>query len=81
MCDFTKNYYIYTSCLDPGAHFFRTQANAHYVDDVTGAIITDFPHNHEAEAWVALDFISLLSPTTICQSDSLALFQQPFQTS
>ncbi|KAI1136993.1 hypothetical protein F5Y05DRAFT_93880 [Hypoxylon sp. FL0543] len=24
MCDFTKNYYIYTSCLDPGAHFFRT---------------------------------------------------------
>ncbi|KAL2153867.1 hypothetical protein VTH82DRAFT_2543 [Thermothelomyces myriococcoides] len=24
MCDFTKNYYIYTSCADPGAHFFRT---------------------------------------------------------
>ncbi|KAK4103044.1 hypothetical protein N658DRAFT_422324 [Parathielavia hyrcaniae] len=24
MCDFTKNYYIYTTCLDPGAHFFRT---------------------------------------------------------
>ncbi|KAI1814751.1 hypothetical protein GGS20DRAFT_585239 [Poronia punctata] len=24
MCDFTKNYYIYTSCLDPGTHFFRT---------------------------------------------------------
>lgn len=25
MCDFTKNYYIYTSCIDPGAHFFRTE--------------------------------------------------------
>ncbi|KAI1181552.1 hypothetical protein F5B17DRAFT_271052 [Nemania serpens] len=24
MCNFTKNYYIYTSCQDPGAHFFRT---------------------------------------------------------
>ncbi|RKU46456.1 hypothetical protein DL546_007388 [Coniochaeta pulveracea] len=24
MCDYTKNYYVYTSCLDPGAHFFRT---------------------------------------------------------
>ncbi|KAI7921303.1 hypothetical protein M0657_004042 [Pyricularia oryzae] len=27
MCDFTKNYYIYTSCLDPGAHFFRTSVD------------------------------------------------------
>ncbi|KAK8137692.1 hypothetical protein PG984_001072 [Apiospora sp. TS-2023a] len=24
MCDFIKNYYIYTSCVDPGAHYFRT---------------------------------------------------------
>ncbi|EKD11875.1 hypothetical protein MBM_09954 [Drepanopeziza brunnea f. sp. 'multigermtubi' MB_m1] len=22
MCEYTKNYYIYTSCVDPGAHFF-----------------------------------------------------------
>ncbi|ORY56708.1 uncharacterized protein BCR38DRAFT_414454 [Pseudomassariella vexata] len=27
MCDFTKNYYIYTSCQDPGAHFFRTSVD------------------------------------------------------
>ncbi|KAM9882491.1 hypothetical protein VDGL01_03455 [Verticillium dahliae] len=27
MCDFTKNYYIYTSCIDPGAHFFRTSTD------------------------------------------------------
>lgn len=27
MCDFTKNYYIYTSCADPGAHFFRTSTD------------------------------------------------------
>ncbi len=25
MCDFIKNYYIYTSCIDPGAHFFGTE--------------------------------------------------------
>jgi hypothetical protein len=25
MCDFTKNYYIYTGCMDPGAHFFRIE--------------------------------------------------------
>lgn len=24
MCNFTKNYYIYTSCIDPGVHFLRT---------------------------------------------------------
>ncbi|EWG37114.1 hypothetical protein FVEG_00867 [Fusarium verticillioides 7600] len=24
MCDFTKNYYIYTSCTDPGTHFCKT---------------------------------------------------------
>lgn len=27
MCDFTKNYYIYTSCLDPGVHFFGTSVD------------------------------------------------------
>jgi len=27
MCDFTKNYYIYTSCVDPGVHFFRTSVD------------------------------------------------------
>ena len=27
MCDFTKNYYIYTSCADPGLHFFRTSVD------------------------------------------------------
>lgn len=27
MCDFTKNYYIYSSCMDPGAHFFRTSVD------------------------------------------------------
>lgn len=27
MCDFTKNYYIYTSCADPGAHFFQTSVD------------------------------------------------------
>ncbi|KAK0641400.1 hypothetical protein B0T16DRAFT_335165 [Cercophora newfieldiana] len=24
MCNFTKNYYIYTSCVGPGVHFFCT---------------------------------------------------------
>ncbi|KAH8815026.1 hypothetical protein F5884DRAFT_666097 [Xylogone sp. PMI_703] len=24
MCEYTKNYYIYTTCLDPGAHYFST---------------------------------------------------------
>lgn len=24
MCDFTKNYYIYMSCTDPGTHFCKT---------------------------------------------------------
>lgn len=24
MCTFTKNYYIYASCQDPGLHYFRT---------------------------------------------------------
>src|SRR5277367_5968322 len=23
MCNYTKNYYIYFSCQDPGAHFFK----------------------------------------------------------
>lgn len=23
MCEYTKNYYIYASCQDPGAHFFK----------------------------------------------------------
>ncbi|AEO65490.1 uncharacterized protein THITE_119654 [Thermothielavioides terrestris NRRL 8126] len=27
MCDFTKNYYVYTTCVDPGAHFFRTSVD------------------------------------------------------
>ncbi|KAH7330042.1 hypothetical protein BKA65DRAFT_508311 [Rhexocercosporidium sp. MPI-PUGE-AT-0058] len=27
MCEFTKNYYIYTSCLDPGAHFIGTSVD------------------------------------------------------
>lgn len=27
MCEYTKNYYIYTSCQDPGAHFFRTSVD------------------------------------------------------
>ncbi len=27
MCNFTKNYYIYTSCLDPGAHYFGTSVD------------------------------------------------------
>ncbi|KAI0109596.1 hypothetical protein GGR51DRAFT_100584 [Nemania sp. FL0031] len=27
MCDFTKNYYIYTTCHDPGTHFFRTSTD------------------------------------------------------
>lgn len=27
MCDFTKNYYIYTSCTDPGAHFCSTSTD------------------------------------------------------
>lgn len=24
MCEYTRNYYIYTSCIDPGAHYFST---------------------------------------------------------
>ncbi|KAJ8070295.1 hypothetical protein OCU04_000677 [Sclerotinia nivalis] len=24
MCEYTRNYYIYTSCVDPGAHYFST---------------------------------------------------------
>jgi len=27
MCEYTKNYYVYTSCLDPGAHFFSTSVD------------------------------------------------------
>ena len=27
MCDFIKNYYIYTSCVDPGAHYFGTSVD------------------------------------------------------
>jgi len=27
MCEYTKNYYIYTSCQDPGAHFFSTSVD------------------------------------------------------
>jgi len=27
MCNFTKNYYIYTACSDPGVHFFRTSVD------------------------------------------------------
>ncbi|RSM11378.1 hypothetical protein CDV31_006816 [Fusarium ambrosium] len=27
MCDFTKNYYIYTSCTDPGTHFCKTSTD------------------------------------------------------
>ena len=27
MCTFTKNYHIYTSCLDPGAHYFGTSVD------------------------------------------------------
>ncbi|KAK4211079.1 hypothetical protein QBC37DRAFT_442346 [Rhypophila decipiens] len=27
MCDFTKNYYIYTACVDPGVHFFGTSVD------------------------------------------------------
>ncbi|KAG4413675.1 hypothetical protein IFR04_013179 [Cadophora malorum] len=27
MCEYTKNYYIYTSCVDPGAHFFGTSVD------------------------------------------------------
>ena len=32
MCDFTKNYYIYTSCVDPGAHFFGTSVDGNLED-------------------------------------------------
>lgn len=27
MCDFTKNYYIYTSCTNPAAHFCKTSTD------------------------------------------------------
>ncbi|KAM3436299.1 hypothetical protein NHJ13051_006229 [Beauveria bassiana] len=27
MCDFTKNYYIYMSCNDPGLHFCSTSTD------------------------------------------------------
>ncbi|KIN04079.1 hypothetical protein OIDMADRAFT_18174 [Oidiodendron maius Zn] len=27
MCDYTKNYYIYATCIDPGAHFFGTSVD------------------------------------------------------
>ncbi|QUC17845.1 uncharacterized protein UV8b_02086 [Ustilaginoidea virens] len=27
MCNFTKNYYIYMSCADPGAHFCSTSTD------------------------------------------------------
>ncbi|KAL2113358.1 hypothetical protein VUR80DRAFT_4195 [Thermomyces stellatus] len=30
MCDFTKNFYIYTSCIDPGAHFFGTSVDGNH---------------------------------------------------
>lgn len=27
MCDFVKNFYIYSSCTDPGTHFFKTSVD------------------------------------------------------
>ena len=27
MCHYTKNFYVYTSCVDPGAHFFGTSVD------------------------------------------------------
>ncbi|KIM99320.1 hypothetical protein OIDMADRAFT_126949 [Oidiodendron maius Zn] len=27
MCDYTINYYIYASCIDPGSHFFGTSVD------------------------------------------------------
>ncbi|KAH7114144.1 hypothetical protein B0J13DRAFT_460417 [Dactylonectria estremocensis] len=27
MCGFTKNYYIYMSCVDPGTHFCKTSTD------------------------------------------------------
>ena len=29
MCQYYKNYYIYASCMDPGAHFFKTSTDGH----------------------------------------------------
>ncbi|SPN97158.1 uncharacterized protein DNG_00674 [Cephalotrichum gorgonifer] len=37
MCDFTKNFYIYTSCIDPGTHFFGTS------DTALSAVVDSIP--------------------------------------
>lgn len=29
MCEYAKNYYVYTCCLDPGAHFFGCTTDGH----------------------------------------------------
>ncbi|KAI9815861.1 MAG: hypothetical protein M1826_001925 [Phylliscum demangeonii] len=39
MCDYVRNYYVYASCADPGAHFFRTS-----IDGSTEAICARAPH-------------------------------------
>lgn len=31
MCDFTKNYYIYMSCVDPGLHFCSTSTDGSHL--------------------------------------------------
>ncbi|KAH7191414.1 hypothetical protein BKA60DRAFT_471527 [Fusarium oxysporum] len=32
MCNFVKNYYIYSSCVDPGTHFCRISIDGNRKD-------------------------------------------------
>lgn len=40
MCEYFKNYYIYSSCSNPAAHFLRTA-----IDDPGAAKCPDSPHD------------------------------------
>ncbi|KAK4240329.1 hypothetical protein C8A03DRAFT_13323 [Achaetomium macrosporum] len=53
MCDWTKNYYIYTTCSDPGLHFFRTS-----VDGSPKHSCRDTPHER---------YIMLVGDCPLCQ--------------
>ncbi|ROV97943.1 hypothetical protein VSDG_04914 [Cytospora chrysosperma] len=43
MCDFVKNFYIYSSCTDPGTHFFKTS-----VDGSRENACPQAPHERQA---------------------------------
>ncbi|XWW97185.1 hypothetical protein V2A60_005166 [Cordyceps javanica] len=56
MCDFTKNYYIYMSCVDPGLHFCSTSTDGSRQHSCP-AVITQGTSNESALSliWQILD--------------------------